>query len=88
VNFDGDDDGIDEEATFNTAAWGNRVEDPQLGAPFNRDNPDFRPAASSPATNGHADPPDDGFFDPVDYIGAVEPGGAEWYKEAWTRWGS
>ena len=28
----------------------------------------------------------DGFA--VDFIGAVGSGAAEWYKAAWTRWGS
>ena len=85
--FSNDDDGIDEAAIWNTDGWGNRVIDPQLANPFDRTNPDFRPAAGSPATNGAATPPDDEFFDAVDFIGAVAAGAEEWYKAAWTRWG-
>ncbi len=86
-SFSGDGDGIDEGAIFNTTGWGNRVADPLLANPFDRNNPDFRPAAGSPATNGAATPPNDGWFTSTDFIGAVAAGAAEWYKEAWTRWG-
>jgi hypothetical protein len=88
VDFDADADNIDEQGLFMTAEWNNRVADPGLANPFDRQNPDFRPAAGSPATNGAATPPDDGFFDAVDFIGAVGAGATEWYKAAWTRWGS
>ena len=83
VDFDTDADGIDEEGIWNTAAWANRVGDPGLVAPFNRDAPDFRPAAGSAATTGHADPPDDGFFDAVTFVGGVSPDGTPWYN-GWT----
>ena len=42
-----------EEALFIQEAWGNRVDvDPMLGNPFDRENPDFRPQAGSPALEG------------------------------------
>ena len=82
VAFDGDSD--DEETVFNTEAWGNRLVDPALTAPYNRTSPDFRPAADSPATTGFtAVPSGDSFFTAVDFIGAVGPGADEWYK-GWT----
>lgn len=83
-NFDTDSDGIDEQAIFETAGWGNRVIDPDLANPFDRANPDFRPSAGSPATTGFtAVPAGDSFFTDVDFIGAVGPGADEWYK-GWT----
>ncbi|MEK9501774.1 fibronectin type III domain-containing protein [Gaopeijia maritima] len=85
VNFDGDGDGIDEQAIFNTAGWNNREVDPGLTNPFDRSNPDFRPAAGSAATTGAASvPAGDDFFTAVDFVGAVGPGAEEWYK-GWTR---
>lgn len=65
-----DDDGFDE------AAWakglGNVEKDPNLVAPFNKDNPNFTPGnvASSVSV---ASPPSDGFFDAVNFIGGVSP---------------
>ena len=86
TNFSGDDDGIDETAMLTQAGWNNRVVDPQLAAPFDRDDPDFRPAAGSPAMSGAATPPDDGVFDAsATYVGAVPAGGDEWYL-GWTTW--
>ena len=47
--------GYGEEALFLQEAWANRVDvDPMLGNPFDRDNPDFRPQAGSPALEGAA----------------------------------
>jgi hypothetical protein len=83
VDFDTDDDGIDEEAIWNTAAWANRNEDPGLADPYNRDAYDFRPTAGSAATSGFAAPPTDDFFDDVDFLGGVSPDGTPWY-EGWT----
>ncbi len=81
--FDGDDDNIDESAIVQNVAWSNTIgTDPQLTAPFNRTAPDFRPATGSPLTSGFAAPPSDGFFDSVNYIGAVSPDGTPWY-EGW-----
>ncbi|MDT8340048.1 MAG: hypothetical protein RQ751_00930 [Longimicrobiales bacterium] len=88
ANFSGDDDGIDEEAWFMVAARNNMVVDPMLASPFDRAAPDFRPGAGSPAVGAGATPPADGWFDVVDFIGAVGAGATEWYKAPWTRWGS
>lgn len=88
VNFATDSDGIDEEAWFTDASRNNQVADPLLTNPFDRANPDFRPGAGSPATGNGATPPADGWFDATDFIGAVAEGAIEWYKAAWTRWGS
>ena len=83
-NFSGDDDDIDEEMIFMTADWNNQISDPDLANPLDRNNPDFRPNAGSPARGGGADPPDDGFFTTgIDYVGGVAPDGDEWYK-GWT----
>ena len=47
--------GYGEEALFLQEAWANRVDvDPMLGNPFDRENPDFRPQAGSPALEGAA----------------------------------
>lgn len=83
VDFDTDDDGIDEQAIWNTAGWDNRVTDPGLAAPFDRDAYDFRPAAGSAALSGYATPPNDGFFTPVTFVGGVSPEGTPWYG-GWT----
>lgn len=72
--------------TDGTYGSGNITTDPGLAAPFDRSDPDFRPAASGPA-DGLCSRTADSFFDAADYAGAVAPGGAEWYKEGWTRWG-
>ncbi len=82
--FEGDDDNIDEEAIWMTSGWGNRFdEDPMLSDPFNRDAPDFRPAAGSPLASGGSQPPNDGFFSVVTYIGAFAPGEPQWI-DGWT----
>ena len=58
--------------------------DPLLVAPYDLDSPDFRPSATgSPVLAGAAVVPNDGFFDDVDYIGAVAPGATPWYA-GWT----
>jgi len=83
VNFDTDADGIDE-ADWAMNQWtGNREVDPELADPFNRLAPDFQPVAGGAATTGFATPPNDGFFDDVDFVGGVSPTGAPWY-EGWT----
>ena len=47
--------GYGEEALFLQEAWANRVDvDPMLGNPFDRESPDFRPQAGSPALEGAA----------------------------------
>ncbi len=65
----------------------NRTSDPMLASPFYELVPDISPLAGSPAydINFVQSPPDDGFFDPVDYIGAVAPG-HNWTKDAWVNW--
>jgi hypothetical protein len=49
--------------------------DPMLRDAFNFLSPDYRPAPESPALdiNYVANPPDDGFFEPVWYLGGVDP---------------
>lgn len=63
-----DDDGFDE------AAWakglGNIEKDPNLVAPFNKDNPNFTAGAGA-ASVTPASPPSDGFFEAVNFIGGV-----------------
>ena len=77
--------GYTAEAFFNTADWGNRLEDDaMLADAFNREAPDFTPLADSPLLTGAATPPDDGFFTVTDFIGAAAPGGDKW----WTGWTS
>jgi hypothetical protein len=61
-----------------------REVDPQIAAPFNLGAPNFQPSASGPARNGSipvAGPPSDGFFESVNFIGAV--GANDWTK-GWT----
>lgn len=84
--FSTDDDGIDEEAFFNTADWANRVvDDAMLADPYSRDAPDFTPQAGSPLLTGAATPPtDDSFFTTTDFVGAADPDGPKW----WTGWTS
>ena len=61
-----------------------RTIDPLLGDPFNLAAPNFIPATASPAATGAATPPADGFFDSVDYVGAVEPGATTAWYQGWT----
>ncbi|MCY4402516.1 MAG: hypothetical protein OXD54_08070 [Candidatus Poribacteria bacterium] len=74
-----DDDGFDE------AAWaiglGNKENDPNLVAPFNKDNPNFASGAGA-ASVTPATPPSDGFFDAVNFIGGVSATN-DWTK-GWT----
>lgn len=73
--------------TFMTSMMkNNKVADPLLGNPYDLTNPDFRPAAGSPALTGYATPPSDGFFEPVDFIGGVDPDN-DWTRAAWTTYG-
>ena len=82
--FEGDDDGIDEEALWMTEDWANSMDDPMLADPFNLMMPDFRPADGSPLTEGFAEPPaGSDFFEAVDYIGAFAPDMPQWI-EGWT----
>lgn len=63
--------------------------DPHLVDPFNLQNPDFRPRVGSPARDESlvAAPPEDGFFEPVRFIGGVDPFN-DWTKQGWTVFGS
>jgi hypothetical protein len=65
------------------AANSNRFVDPQLqGVSRTNDRGlDPRPDAASPALSGFVQPPTDGFFAPVDYVGAF--GGKNWAAD-WT----
>ncbi len=63
-----DDDGFDE-AGF-AASNGNKEVDPGLAAPFNKSAPNFTPGAN---TVTPANPPNDGFFEQVNFIGGVSP---------------
>jgi hypothetical protein len=66
--------------------WANvSQEDPQLGDPYNLSSPNWQPAAGGPARNGAvvvATPPNDGFFESTDFIGAI--GGTDWTKAGWV----
>jgi hypothetical protein len=63
----------------------NQSTDPMLANPYSTIQPDVAPLAGSPARRGSfvASPPDDGFFEPVDYIGGVNPSDP-WIWEPWT----
>jgi hypothetical protein len=65
-----DDDGFDE------AAWAkgldNHEKDPNLVAPFNKDNPNFTPGAGASSVSA-ASPHSDGFFEAANFIGGVSP---------------
>lgn len=65
----------------------NREVDPMLANPFYFLVPDLAPLAGSPLLDASyvTSPPDDGFFEPVDYVGAVGPG-HNWTLEPWTIW--
>jgi hypothetical protein len=66
--------------------WANvSQENPQLGDPYNLAAPNWQPAAGSPARNGAvavATPPNDGFFEGTNFIGAI--GATDWTKAGWV----
>jgi hypothetical protein len=74
---------------YNTAAYGNSIQtncsDVMLAAPFNYTNPDFNPAAGSPALTGASfiHPKLATGFTSVTYKGACAPGDT-WWKN-WTK---
>ncbi len=76
-----------DETTTLTADWttDNRLgTDPMLpAAATNLTAPDFVPPAGSPAASMAATVPTGGIFEPADYVGAFEPGGADW-TDGWT----
>lgn len=58
-------------------------EDPMLGAPYDHEALDCNPAAGSPAlTAARATPPNDGFFEVANYLGACDAND-DWYR-GWT----
>jgi hypothetical protein len=57
--------------------------DPMLPYPNDAIQPDVAPLAGSPARSGHANPPNDGFFDSVSWRGGVDPNDP-WIYEGWT----
>ena len=78
------DEGFDEAAWALEPGLNNAEVDPKLGAPFSKTSPDFRPGAG-PATDGSvpvANPPSNGFFEPVNFIGGVDPNN-DW-TAGWT----
>ncbi len=66
----------DDDGGFDEAAWakglGNKENDPNLAAPFNRDNPNFASGAGTDSVTP-AIPPSEGFFESVNFIGGVSP---------------
>jgi len=60
--------------------------DPLLRDPFNLSNPDFRPMDQSIARDARlvATPPNDGFFEPVNFVGGVNPEN-DWTKAKWVE---
>ncbi|RJO63491.1 MAG: hypothetical protein C4523_20350 [Myxococcales bacterium] len=79
-----DDGGFDEAAAFAGGGLNNAFADPQLTDISNYDDPDFLPQSGSPALDGGATPPSDGFFDAsATYIGAF---GAEDWTAGWTAY--
>jgi hypothetical protein len=78
------------------ACYTNNAEVDPLITSKNFDNPDFRPAANSPAVNGQvavaappAQPACESFFDVTDFIGAVDnvTPANDWTKKKWTGYG-
>jgi hypothetical protein len=77
---------------FTTAQWAARQPaifqgNPMLRKPYNPAHPDFRPTDNSPCVNGAipvATPPNDGFFEVVDFIGALSNVASEDWTKGWT----
>ncbi len=70
-NFATDDDGFSEEIWSIGDGSNQFGADPMIVDAFNLTVPDFRVSSGSPALSGAATPPDDGFFDPVTFLGAM-----------------
>lgn len=83
-----DDSGEPETPPITTAAFaatqpGLLTDDPMLGDPYDHADLDCNPAAGSPALTARAaTPPNDGFFDPANYLGACDEDD-DWYR-GWT----
>lgn len=62
--------------------------DPGLSAEcFNHENPNFQPVSVATLAGGQLAPilpPNDGFFEPVTFIGAVAPPPADDWTRGWT----
>lgn len=78
-----DDAAFDEIATFNLPINDNAVTDPKLDGCRNASAPDFSPGV--PLTSNAATPPNDGFFEPAAYVGAMDRCGT-WTTEPWLEW--
>ncbi len=68
--------GFDVSGFMTSSTSNNRVGvDPMLRDAFNLLSPDYRPKLESPAAdvNFVSNPPDDGFFTPVNFVGGVSP---------------
>jgi hypothetical protein len=55
---------------------------------FRHENPDFRPTSTATLAGGQLapiQPPNDGFFEAVTFIGAVPPSGDDW-TQGWTSY--
>lgn len=78
-----DDFGFDEDTWFRRVAT-NATELPRGFDCTDARNPRF--GAESALTERASAPPDDGFFQPVDYMGAVRDAHDTWYRAGWTRW--
>ncbi|MGE0594671.1 MAG: T9SS C-terminal target domain-containing protein [Vicinamibacterales bacterium] len=65
------------------------VANPGLIDPFNIDAPNYRPSGVATLAGGQlapALPPNDGFFEPVTFIGGLSPNPAlDWTREGWTN---
>jgi hypothetical protein len=64
----------DTEATVAARFHNINVTDPMLRGPYDLVSPDFRPLPESPAINGSIGvslPPNDSFFEPANFIGAI-----------------
>ncbi|MCF7809599.1 T9SS type A sorting domain-containing protein [bacterium] len=61
----------------------NRCFDPQLRDPYNKVEPDFTPRGGAPALKGYTQPPDNDFFEQVNFVGGVGPDNN--WLEGWTR---
>ena len=66
--------------------------DPLLGDPYDLLEPDFRPAAGSPAVNGSvpvaAPPAGNTFIVATDFVGALDYKGEDWTRQPWTTYGT
>lgn len=76
-----DDNGFDEIASYTVD---NLTTDPGLIDCFSRDTPNFAPGLA--LTASAIQPPNDGFFLGVRYLGAVRDGADGWWQEPWLVW--